>query len=72
MHPLCEHLLMMSKHVWPMLTELCPLLVLHDWKAMTGGDNTQAAYAIKVMVTTFQNGSMVEQTAKMLYNCTAG
>lgn len=55
-----------------MLTELCLLLVLHDWKAMTGGDNTQAAYAIKVMVTTFQNGSMVEQTAKMLYNCTAG
>lgn len=47
MCPVCEQLLMMSKHVWPMLTELCLLLVLHEWKAIAGGDNTQAAYAEK-------------------------
>lgn len=57
---------MMSKHVEPVLTELCPLLVLHDWKAIAGGDNTQAAYAIKVMVNICQDAGMVEQAARML------
>lgn len=31
--PVCEHLLMMIKH-GPLLTELSPLPVLHDWRAM--------------------------------------
>lgn len=47
MHPVGEHSLMMNQHVQAMLTELCPLLVLHDCKAIAGGDYTQAAYAGK-------------------------
>lgn len=62
MHPVCEWLLMMSKHIWPMLTELCLLLVLHDWKAMAWGDSTQAAYAGKVTVNIFQDVSTAERT----------
>lgn len=60
MHPVCEHPLMTNQHVQPMLTELCPLLVLHDWKAIAGGDNTQAAYAIKVTVNISQDVDMAE------------
>lgn len=71
-HRVCEHLLMISKHVWPMLTELCLLLVLHAWKATSGSDNTQAARAIKATVNVFQDVGMVEQTAKAFYSCTAG
>lgn len=66
MHPFGEQLLMMSKHEWPMLTELCLLLILHDWKAMAGGDSTHAAYAVNVMANTFQDVGMVEQTANVL------
>lgn len=65
MHPVCEQLLMMTKHVWPTLTELCLLLVLHDWRVIAGGDNTQAAYAGRVTVNVFQGVGMVEQIAKM-------
>lgn len=56
------NLLMMNKHVWDMLTELWPLLVLHDWKAMAAGNKTHGlCYAVKVMVNTFQDVSMIEQ-----------
>lgn len=49
---------MMSKHIWPLLTELCLLLVLHDRKAMAGGDNTQATRAVNI----FQDVGTIEQT----------
>lgn len=54
---------MMSKHVGPVLTELCLLLVLHDWKAMAGGDSTQAAYVVEVTASIFQDVVTDEQTA---------
>lgn len=67
MHPVCEHSLMMSKHVEPMLTELCPLLVLHDWEAIAGGDNAQASICYKkVTANTSQDGDMVERAAEIL------
>lgn len=64
MCPVCEQLLMMSKHVWPMLTQLCLLLVLHEWKAIAGGDNSQAAYAEKkIMLNLLQGVGTAELTA---------
>lgn len=41
LHAVYDHLLMMNKHVWDMLTELWLLLVLHDWKPMAAGYKTQ-------------------------------
>lgn len=57
---------MMSKHIWLLLIELCLLLVLHDWKAMAGGDNMQATYAVNVTVNIFQDVGMDEQTKNIL------
>lgn len=62
MHLVCEHSLMMSKHVQPVPTELCPFLALHDWKAIAGGDNTLAAHATKVMVNILQYVGMAQKS----------
>ena len=56
-----------------MLTELCLLLVLHDCKAMAGGDSTQAAHAGKVTANIFQDvRARLSKLQNTVYNCTAG
>lgn len=50
-----------------MLTELCLLLVLHDWEAMAAGDSTQAAHDEKVIVNRSLDADVVKQTADMFY-----
>lgn len=65
MHPVCEHLLMMSKHVrphahWAVSVTSSGWLDSHGW----GWQHTQAAYAVEVTANIFQVAGMLEQTGE--------